>query len=97
MIDARTLLPEKSIETDICIVGAGVAGISLAREFIKAKNRVCILESGGAHLTEKPNLSIGGKILVFHIMNWINRVPAYWGERAIFGIFRSATTNWGSA
>ena len=48
MIDARTLSFPTTIETDICIVGAGVAGISLAREFIKAKNRVCLVESGGA-------------------------------------------------
>lgn len=34
------------IETDVCIVGAGVAGIILAREFIGQKFQVCLLESG---------------------------------------------------
>jgi choline dehydrogenase-like flavoprotein len=36
-----------AIETDVCIVGAGTAGITLAREFINQEFRVCLLESGG--------------------------------------------------
>jgi choline dehydrogenase-like flavoprotein len=40
--DARDL-----IETDVCIVGAGPAGIAIARELIGLPFRVCLLESGG--------------------------------------------------
>jgi len=47
IIDARTLPGRKEIQTDICIVGAGTAGITLAQEFIGAKFSVCLLESGG--------------------------------------------------
>src|SRR4030067_1424010 len=47
IIDARSLPSRKEIETDICIVGAGTAGITLAREFIGTGFRVCLLESGG--------------------------------------------------
>jgi choline dehydrogenase-like flavoprotein len=47
MIDARTIEQDKSIETDICILGAGVAGITLAQEFAEAKFRVCLVEGGG--------------------------------------------------
>jgi choline dehydrogenase-like flavoprotein len=47
IFDARTLPDGQTIEADICIVGAGVAGIALAREFIGGKVRVCLLESGG--------------------------------------------------
>lgn len=36
------------IETDVCIAGAGVAGITIARELIGTKLDVCLLESGGA-------------------------------------------------
>lgn len=47
IIDARSLPDRKEIQTDICIVGAGTAGITLAREFIGADFSVCLLESGG--------------------------------------------------
>lgn len=47
MIDARSLPNNKTIETDVCIVGAGVGGITLTRELIGAPFRVCLLESGG--------------------------------------------------
>jgi hypothetical protein len=47
IIDARTLPENKTVETDVCIVGAGIAGIALAREFIGGGFRVCLLESGG--------------------------------------------------
>jgi choline dehydrogenase-like flavoprotein len=46
-IDARSILPGSSIEADLCIVGAGAAGITLAQEFIGSSVRVCVLESGG--------------------------------------------------
>jgi choline dehydrogenase-like flavoprotein len=45
--DARTLPDGTLLETDLCIVGAGLAGITLAREFAGAPFRVCLLESGG--------------------------------------------------
>ena len=47
LVDARSLTENTIIETDVCIVGAGTAGITLAREFIGQKFGVCLLESGG--------------------------------------------------
>ena len=47
IIDADSVPEDKNIETDICIVGAGTAGITLAKEFIGQKFSVCLLESGG--------------------------------------------------
>ena len=47
IIDAFLLDQNKTIETEVCIVGGGTAGITLARELIKQKFRVCLLESGG--------------------------------------------------
>lgn len=47
IIEARSLPQDTVIETDICIVGAGTAGITLARELIGQDFRVCLLESGG--------------------------------------------------
>jgi choline dehydrogenase-like flavoprotein len=45
--DARTLENGSLIEGDLCIVGAGAAGISLAREWIGKGQRVVLLEGGG--------------------------------------------------
>ena len=47
LIDARSVPENETIETDVCIAGAGIAGITLAREFIDREFRVCLLESGG--------------------------------------------------
>jgi choline dehydrogenase-like flavoprotein len=46
-IDSRTLNSNKTVSSDICIVGAGVAGISMAREFTTAGFKTSIIESGG--------------------------------------------------
>jgi choline dehydrogenase-like flavoprotein len=45
-IDARSVMSAQ-IEADICIVGAGAAGITLAQQFIGSSVTVCVLESGG--------------------------------------------------
>ena len=47
IIDARSLPPDEVLETHVCIVGAGPAGITLAREFANQNFQVCLLESGG--------------------------------------------------
>ena len=46
-VDARRLASGERIETDVCIVGAGAAGITVAREFVNTPVRVAVLESGG--------------------------------------------------
>ncbi len=45
--DAHEIPDGTVLETDVCIIGAGAAGITLAQEFIGAPFRVCLLESGG--------------------------------------------------
>jgi len=47
LIDARSLPENQTVNTDLCIVGGGTAGITLASEFIGQKIKVCLLESGG--------------------------------------------------
>lgn len=49
-IDALSVPTGTVIETEVCIVGAGAAGISLAREFTNSGFRVVLLESGGTEL-----------------------------------------------
>jgi choline dehydrogenase-like flavoprotein len=45
--DLRRLEDGADLETDVCVVGAGAAGIALAREFLAGGTRVVLLESGG--------------------------------------------------
>jgi choline dehydrogenase-like flavoprotein len=63
LIDGRTLSEDEIIDTDICIIGAGPAGISLAHEFLGQPFRVCLLESGGLEPDEQTeSLSDGENI-----------------------------------
>jgi choline dehydrogenase-like flavoprotein len=48
-LDARNIESDTQFDFDLCIVGAGAAGITIAREFANTKIRVCVLESGGLH------------------------------------------------
>jgi choline dehydrogenase-like flavoprotein len=52
MLDARELTPATTITGDICIVGAGVAGVTLAMELARSSARVVLLESGGLEFTK---------------------------------------------
>lgn len=45
--DARSIESGTQLDADVCIVGGGAAGITLAREFSGTSARVIVLESGG--------------------------------------------------
>jgi choline dehydrogenase-like flavoprotein len=47
LIDSRTVPAHATLETDVCIVGAGAAGITLATELAGQPFRVLVVESGG--------------------------------------------------
>ena len=53
LIDARTVPRNKTFEADLCIVGAGAAGITIAREFANKGVSVILLESGGFEFGQK--------------------------------------------
>jgi choline dehydrogenase-like flavoprotein len=44
--DSRSVSHGSELQTDLCIVGGGPAGLTIAREFIGRNLRVCLLESG---------------------------------------------------
>ena len=41
------------LNVDLCIIGGGAAGITIAREFIGSKLTVCLVESGNTFLEEE--------------------------------------------
>jgi len=47
ILDFRKQRPGSEIKTDVCVIGAGPAGISLVRELRGSRLDVCLLESGG--------------------------------------------------
>ncbi len=47
LLDARDLPAGRPLTADLCIIGAGAAGISLALQFIGSEIDVLVLESGG--------------------------------------------------
>ena len=52
-IDARSIENNSVIEGDICIIGAGTAGISMALDWIGTPNKVILLEGGGFEYDDK--------------------------------------------
>ncbi|RYG36037.1 MAG: FAD-binding protein, partial [Burkholderiales bacterium] len=46
-IDARELPRDSEIASDLMIIGAGMAGLALAREWANSGFKVALLESGG--------------------------------------------------
>ena len=46
-IDARTLDNDSLIEGELCIIGTGAAGISIALEWTSSPRKVILLEGGG--------------------------------------------------
>jgi choline dehydrogenase-like flavoprotein len=60
-IDARNLENGTVIEGDICIVGAGAAGISMALEWNNTPHKVILLEGGGFDYDEQVQELYAGK------------------------------------
>ena len=47
LLDARQVAPGSTLTADVCIIGAGAAGITLARALAASGHTVLLLESGG--------------------------------------------------
>jgi len=86
LIDTSTLPEDTLVETEICIVGAGAAGITLAREFIDQPYQVCLLESGGLDFNEATQSLYEGENIGF---------PYYPLKEASARYFGGSTNLWG--
>ena len=47
IFDGRKIPDGETIHADLCVIGAGVAGICLARQFSKSSLKIAVIESGG--------------------------------------------------
>ena len=88
--DGRKLEVGADIESDLCIVGAGAAGITIAREFANSALRVCLLEAGG--LSVEPAVDRLSEIESVGNPYWANHGDVNANRLRFFG---GATNHWG--
>ena len=82
LIDINTQVPDDLLQFDVCIVGSGPAGITLAREISRAGLRVCLLESGGHNPAAKIQDLNAGAVDSTH---GYREEPLWEGRRRQFG------------
>lgn len=63
IVDARKMPNGEVLRCDVCIAGAGAAGITLAREFTGKGFEVILLESGGLEFDDETDALSVGKII----------------------------------
>jgi len=87
--DLRQLPPNAEIAADLCIVGAGIAGINIARHFLGSGFRLVLLESGGLdyepviqELAAGENRGFGYYPLQDARLRLFGGTTAIWGGRA---------------
>jgi len=61
IIDARQLAQGASLDCDLCIVGAGAAGITLALQLGTSRFTICVIESGGLDYDSIPHSMLVGE------------------------------------
>ena len=83
--DLRDLPAGQVLEADVCIVGGGAAGISLAMQFLGTRTRVCLLEGGGEQM--EPD----GQAL-YQVDNQ-GQIPVL-GEHSRLRMFGGTTNHW---
>ena len=63
ILDLEQIEPPAALDADICVAGAGAAGITLARQFIDRGREVVVLEGGGREFEERSQDIYKGEIL----------------------------------
>jgi choline dehydrogenase-like flavoprotein len=75
-----------TLQSDICIVGAGAAGITIAREFLGTGHTVVVLESGGLHTAPETTKLYDSEVI------GLPHTSIHAGRARVFG---GTTTLWG--
>jgi choline dehydrogenase-like flavoprotein len=84
--DARELSDGTSLSADLCIIGAGAAGITLARAFAGTSVQVVVLESGGTALDGETQALYQGESV---------GLPYFDLDAARLRYFGGSTNHWG--
>ena len=81
ILDANKLPDGARITGDVCIVGAGAAGISLARDLENTGAKICLIESGGFNIDEQVQALYDVDNLGYPIReNFMSRVRQFGGS-----------------
>ncbi len=85
-VDAHSVETGAAIEADLCIIGAGAAGISIARRLAGTPARVALLEGGGLEfdeqsqeLYEAPQLGVPYEPLSATRLRYFGGTTGHWG------------------
>ena len=79
-------MDRKEIKSDVCIVGAGAAGITLARALADDGIHICLLESGGLEPDQDTQSLYQGELA---------GVPYYPLDACRIRYFGGTTAHWG--
>lgn len=80
LIDGRQVATDSTVEADLCIIGAGPAGITIARECLDSGLSMCLLESGGVRSDWAPRELSAGESVGYRYYNLARtRIRAFGG------------------
>ncbi|MEM8674895.1 MAG: GMC oxidoreductase [Cyanobacteria bacterium P01_G01_bin.67] len=69
LLDGRNIPDNQSLRTEVCIIGGGPAGITIANEFINSKFEVILIESGGLKFDSSIQSLSEGKVVSLNQSN----------------------------
>ena len=78
-VDARNIDNDSLIEGDICIIGAGAAGISMALEWMNTPYKIIFLEGGGFEYDDRVQQLYAGKTTGQHYFPLVSCRLHYFG------------------
>jgi choline dehydrogenase-like flavoprotein len=84
IVDAQWLSHGRVIEADLCVIGAGAAGITVTREFIGKSIRVCLLEAGGLRYEQDTQSLYEGETTSIDFSLRQTRLAAFGGSTGVW-------------
>jgi len=95
LIDLNNASAPERLESDVCVVGGGAAGVALARSLSRRGHDVCLLEAGGMDFEQATqDLCLGDNLgmeyyeLEHSRLRFFGGTTNIWGGRSVPGYRR---------